>query len=189
MTAGTIKPEKRQSWLIWIIALLAVMNIATVATVIYNRNRSKKEITANDPGRNQLQTSAVRYSGGYFRDELGLEEEQLAKFGQINPAFREQVWNINNDLNRLRQRMFSEMSVKNPDTEKLDLFADSIGLMHSDLKKVTYRYYLEISSICNAKQKEKLDAMFGSMFISERGMGQYGRRGQGGRGRGRQFNY
>jgi hypothetical protein len=188
MTTGTTKPEKRQSWLIWIITLLIVMNIATVATVFYNRKRSEKEATVNYSGRNQLQTTSVRYSGSYFSDELGFNEEQKARFGQINPAFRDQVWNINNDLNRLRQKMLSEMAAKNPDPEKLDSFADSIGIMHADLKKVTYRYYLEISSICDAKQKEKLDAMFGSMFISERGMGQYGRRGQEGRGRRRQFN-
>lgn len=188
MTVGNMKPEKRQSWLIWIIAALAVMNIATVATVMYNRKRSEKEITARDTGRNQLQTPSFRYSGGYFSDELGLDEEQMERFGQINPVFREQVWNINNDLNRLRQRMFSEMSAKNPDPVKLDSFADSIGLMHSDLKKVTYRYYVEISSICDAKQKEKFDEMFGAMFINERGMGQYGRGLQQGRGRGRQFN-
>lgn len=183
-----MKSEKRLIWLIWIIALLAVINIATVATVIYNRNRSKKEITVSNTGRNQLQTNSFRYGGGYFSDELGLNEGQMERFGQINQVFREQARNINNDLNRLRQRMFSEMSGKNPDPVKLDSFADSIGLMHSDLKKVTYRYYVEISSICDAKQKEKLDEMFGSMFINERGMGQYGRRGQEGRGRGRQLN-
>mgnify|MGYP001191837973 CR=1 FL=1 len=188
MKPETMKPEKRERWLILIIALLALINIATVATVIYNRNRSEKEKATNNTARNQLRGISFRNSGSYFRDELGLSEEQMERFVQINPVFREQIWKINNDLIRLRQKMFAEMAAENPDIGKLDSFADSIGFMHSDLKKITYRYYLEISNICDAKQKEKLDEMFGAIFISERGMGQYGRGGQQGGRRGRQFN-
>ncbi len=189
MKAGRIKPENLHGWLIWIIVLLALMNAATIVTVIFNRNRFEKEKTVTVPGRAQLSASPANYSGGYFRDELGLNEEQMIKFVEINPLFREQVWNINNNLNLLRQRMFTEMSAGNPDPEKLDLYADSIGIMHSDLKKATYRYYLGLKNICDSQQRIKLEKLFGGMFISERGMGQHGRGVRAGRNRGRQFNY
>lgn len=189
MRAGRIKPENIHGWLVWIIVLLALMNAATIITIIYNRSRSEKEKSVIAPGQIQFSPASARYGGGYFRDELGLNEEQMEKFAEINPLFREQIRNINNNLNLLRQRMFKEMSSVNPDPARLDQYSDSIGILHSDLKKVTYRYFLGLSNICDAQQRNKLDKMFGEMFISERGMGQYGRGGQTGRYRGRPFNY
>lgn len=182
----TMKTENKYAWMVWVIVVLAIMNIATIITIIYNRKREEKVAVENNWP--DSVTTSIRYSGRYFRDQLNFNGDQMSRFVEFNPLFRENVRNINNDLNLLRQSMLSEMVAENCDTNKLNTLSDSIGYMHAYLKKMTYKYYLEIKNICDQQQQEKLEQLFGGMFACDGRMGQYGKGGQQGRRRGRQFN-
>ena len=174
--------------MVWAILILAVMNVATIITVVYNRNRMEDQrIVAlnNEP---QSESTSVSYSGRWFRDQLSFNSEQMGSFVEFNPVFRGNVRRINMDLNLLREKMLSEMAADNCDTILLNELSDSIGLLHSNLKKVTYKYYIDIKNICDTQQKEKLEQLFGGMFAGDGRMGQFGKGGQQGRRRGRQFN-
>jgi hypothetical protein len=183
-----MKTEKKYTWMVWAIVVLAIMNITTLLTILYHKNQTVKAefVTATDQV--QSESSSIQYSGRYFRDHLNLNSDQMNRFVEFNPAFRENVRSINYGLNHLRDEMLSEMATKNCNTTKLNTLSDSIGYLHADLKKVTYRYYLEIKNICDKQQQEKLEQLFGGMFASDGRMGQYGKGGQQGRRRGRQFN-
>jgi len=181
-----MKTENTCRWMVWVIVILALMNIATVATVIFNRNKAKNEVTAAAAGRPEAPVLAARYSGRYFRDQLGFNDEQMSQFAGFNPAFRKNVRNINKELDLLRDRMLSEMASKECDSVKLGLLSDSIGYMHANLKKVTYKYYLDIKNICNQQQQEKLKELFSGMFASDFRKGGHGRGGQQGGQQGRQ---
>ena len=126
--------------------------------------------------------------GHYFHDQLSFNSEQMSRFVEFNPVFRENVSCINMNLNTLRQKMLSEMASGKYDTIRLNTLSDSIGILHANLKKVTYKYYLEIKNICDQQQQEKLEQLFSRMFANDSRMGQYGKGGQQGRRRGRQFN-
>ena len=56
--------------------------------------------------------------------------------------------------------MLSEMAADNYDTIRLNTLSDSIGYLHADLKKVTYKYYLDIKNICDQQQQQKLEQLF-----------------------------
>lgn len=170
------------------IVILAVMNVTTILTVIYNRNQAANEAAFPEGEQSMTEAGSTKYSGRWFRDQLNFNREQMSRFVQFNPSFRENVRNINMGLNVLRQKMLSEMASEKYDTIWLNALSDSIGYLHADLKKVTYKYYLEIKNICNQQQQEKLEQLFGGMFASDGRMGQYGKGGQQGRRRGRQFN-
>jgi hypothetical protein len=60
------------------------------------------------------------------------------------------------------------------------MLSDSIGMLHSELKKITYSYYLEFKRISTPEQKEKLNEIFSRMFEGEIPAGQ----GKGMQGRG-----
>ncbi|MFZ0282179.1 MAG: hypothetical protein WAL29_11045 [Bacteroidales bacterium] len=182
-----MKTDNKYRWLVWIV-ILAVMNIATIITVIYNRNRTSREIVAVETSQTGSETSSIRYSGRWFRDQLNLSNEQMDRFVEFNPVFRQNVMNINQGLNLLRQKMLSEMASENFDTIRLNTLSDSIGFLHAGLKKVTYKYYIDIKNICDQQQQEKLEQLFGGMFASDGRMGQFGKGGQQGRRRGRQVN-
>jgi uncharacterized membrane protein len=182
-----MKPENRTRMMIWAIVVLAVLNITTILTIIYHRHEPEPESTVPVSGTTGEEISSVRFSGRFFRDELVLNAEQMNRFREFNPAFRQRVRDINLELNDLRRLMLEEMSSPYSDSARLNSLADSVGYLHADLKKRTYRYYMNFKDICNEEQKEKLDRMFGEMFAADVQTGRYGPGGPYGRGRGRQF--
>lgn len=181
-----MKTENKYRWMVWAIIVLAVMNISTVLTFVYNRNQVVKSVPVNDGI--QSENASMRYSGRFFRDNLNLNNEQMGKFVEFNPVFRQSVRSINSDLVDSRNQMLIELTKNNCDTSKLNILSDSIGNLHADLKKLTYKYYLDLKEICDEQQQVKLLQMFGDIFAADGRMGQFGKGGPQGRGRGRRFN-
>ncbi len=175
-------------WMIWAIVILAAMNTATFVTILYNRTKSSKETTLPAGEIIQPERSSLRFSGRYFRDHLDLNRDQMTRFTEINPPFRQKARNINIKMVRIRQQMLGEMAGHNHDLSRLNALSDSIGFLHAELKKLTYNYYLDIKKICDSSQQEKLEQMFSVMFAADAGMGGYGRGGPQGRRSGRRAN-
>lgn len=187
----TMKTETKYNLVIWGIVILAIMNISTVLTVVYHRQESKAEVLSYDPEKIQPEDESLRYSGRYFRDQLGLTRHQMAEFTKFNYPFRQHVRDINQSLNRYRIKMLDEMSASQSNLTRLDNLSDSIGFLHSNLKKLTYKYYLDLKNICDDQQMARLEQMFMGVFDTDAQQGQfrYGRGGSANRlGRGRRIN-
>jgi hypothetical protein len=176
-----MKAVNKNNWMVWAIAALAVMNLATLITVVYHRNKVVEQLVSVNPGQANSENASVKYSGRYFRDELNLSNDQMNKFSEFNPEFRQKVMEINRSLDSKRHEMLVEMAEKNCDTNRLNLLSDSIGYLHASLKKQTYLYYMNFKRICDTQQLKKLEQLFGEMFSSDVQMGQKGRGGRGGR--------
>ena len=174
--------------MVWAIIALAVMNISTILTIVYQQRKSAKVDSIDIPAQSMSEDESMKYSGRYFRDNLNLSRDQMSSFIQFNPVFRQEMMKINIGLRRVRQKMLTEMSAKNSDINKLNMLSDSIGFLHSNLKKLACRYYIDIKNICNQQQQEKLKKMFGEMNDNDFQIGQHGLRGPYGRRYGRRFN-
>ncbi len=159
-----MKDERKYSILVWVTVALVVLNLSTLATIFFNRYKdSKNEESA--PGRTAVSASRQeRFSGRYFREHLNLNPEQLDEFQKFNPVFRKNAREINIRLSEMRSEMLDEMAGKDIDTARLNELSDSIGLMHSNLKKLTYRYYLDMRKICSPEQYPLLEEMFSETF-------------------------
>lgn len=155
-----------KKWIIWAALLLLILNIAAISTILYHRKQEKvaEELVQRRFASDSL---AMKYSGRWFRNELGLTSEQMREFQRFNPSFRQKVRNINFELGEKRRFMLDEMSAENVDTARLNILADSIGSLHSDLKKATYTYYLEFKKMTSPEQQEKLRQLFSRMFEGE----------------------
>jgi Spy/CpxP family protein refolding chaperone len=161
-----MKTENRNRWTVWAIVALALLNISTLITFVYhNKKADEKEFSTPDTIKSE--NTSVLYSGRYFRNELSLTDEQMSKFSQFNPEFRQDARTINLNLSKKRHEMLLEMAEKNSDEHKLNLLSDSIGYLHASLKKVTYKYYLNFKSICTPEQQKKLQQLFGEMFNND----------------------
>ncbi len=170
--------------MIWVIVVLAVMNLATFLTVKYHKNQLVENEDAALPVQGTYEEASIKFSGRYFRDELDLSKEQMKRFSEFNPEFRQTVMAINRDMAEKRHNMLIEMAQKDCDTTRLNALSDSIGYLHANLKKQTYMYYFNFKNICNLPQQKKLEQLFGEMFNNDIHMGHNGRggnRGQGGR--------
>lgn len=180
-----MKTIKNQSWMVWAIVFLAVLNISTLATILIHQNQSKTPVANTSANQRQLEVDAEAFSGRYFRDKLQLDSEQMNRFRTFNPIFRSQARAITVELGRLRREMLTEMSAAKSDTLRLAKLSDSIGNLHRDLKLLTYRYYLDIKTMCNPSQQNQLQILFSTMFTNDAPMSFPGRGGPGnGRGQG-----
>lgn len=181
-----MKSTKNQGWMVWAIVFLAVLNVSTLATILYHQKQTEKPVENTALNPQQLEADAEKFSGRYFRDKLQLDNDQMDSFRTFNPVFRSQARAITVELGTLRRAMLTEMSAAQSDTLRLASLSDSIGILHRDLKKLTYRYFLDIKNICNDTQRAELHALFNTMFTNDAPMGYPGRGGQGrGQGNGR----
>jgi hypothetical protein len=176
-----MKTENRKRWMVWAIVVLAILNITTLITLVYHKNQGIEREVVSTPDSVKSETASVLYSGRYFREELNLSNEQMTRFSQFNPEFRQDARAINIKLAEKRHEMLIEMAEKSSDRNKLNLLSDSIGYLHAELKKVTFMYYLNFKSICNQEQQKKLEQLFGEVFNSDTQILQNGTGRQGGR--------
>ncbi|MBN2272893.1 MAG: periplasmic heavy metal sensor [Bacteroidales bacterium] len=181
-----MRSEKKQKILVWIVAVLALMNISTLATILVHTNQAKKSETVTTTVQRQAAADAERFGGRYFCDQLDLDADQMRTFRNVNTVFRQQARDITIDLALYRRQMLTEMAAGHSDTNRLYRLSDSIGHLHSDLKKLTFRYYLDIKSICSPQQQEKLERLFGTIMARDTQMGYPGRQGPKGRPRAKQ---
>ncbi|MDD2358702.1 MAG: hypothetical protein PHX13_12400 [Thiovulaceae bacterium] len=128
----------------------------------------------------QIESDAEKFSGGYFREQLNFSDEQMDMFRGFNPRFRRDARAITIELADLRKKMLNEMAANNTDSAKIEVIADSIGILHKNLKIITFEYYSNIKNICDSTQKMKLEQLFKEFFINDVPVGFNGR-GVGGR--------
>ena len=181
-----MKTENKYSILIWAIVVLVIMNVTTIITVVYHKFQFDKIVSSTVDAK-QAEIESERFSGRYFRDELNMSNAQMEKFKVINPVFRPKAKFITIELAEKRKQMLVEMATAKSDTSRLNALSDSIGQLHSELKRVTYRYYLEMKAICNPEQQVKLEKLFGEMFTNDLPLGSSGKGGPRGWQGGRQF--
>lgn len=174
-----MKTENKRSGMIWAIVVLAVMNLSTLGTILYHQYQSDKPAANPEEAQKQLETDAEKFSGRYFRDKLNLDGNQMERFRAINPVFRQQARAITEELASMRKQMLAEMAAANSDTTKLNALSDAIGQLHSQLKKITYQYYLDLKSICNTEQQKQLEQLFTEMFTNDASMSFPGKGGRG----------
>ena len=183
-----MKAENKNSKLVWAIVVLAVMNVSTILTVVFHKVQSNQTEVAKSADTKQSEADAEKFSGRYFRDQLNLSSDQMDKFKVINPTFRPKARNITIELANKRKEMLAEMAALKSDTSRLNALSDSIGQLHCDLKKISYKYYLGIKSICDQEQQRKLEQIFSEMFGNDSPLGSSGKGGPNGRQQGRRFS-
>ena len=93
-----MKAVNKNNWMVWAIAVLAVMNLTTLLTIVYHRSKSAEKEIVVTPDQAKSETTSVKFSGRYFRDELNLSDEQMKMFSEFNPEFRQKVMAINRNL-------------------------------------------------------------------------------------------
>lgn len=158
----------------WAIVGLVILNLSTLLTIVYQQVKTPGAESSGitiQPGAGDL---SDKYSGRYFRDQLNFTNEQMEQFRQVNPRYRPVLRGIALELAKKRESMLLEMASPKTDTLALNALSDSIGYLHRDLKKFTYRYYLELKGICDPEQQKKLEAMFGEVFSKDGATGTSG---------------
>ncbi len=150
--------------LTWAVVLLIIMNAVTIGTILYhnyNENNATDNIVIKaGPGVNTL-------NGKFFRQTLGFNEGQMEGFREINQAFRPYVMYLTEEIDSLKNEMFTELQKSLPDTVRLSAMSKQIGELHGRLKYETYHFYLNIKKICTPAQSVELEKNFQPLFKTE----------------------
>ena len=92
----------------------------------------------------------------FIAEQLNLDDNQLLKFRVIDKEHHQKMREMEMESRELKGLLFSNLD--NPDftDEELDSIANLIGNLAYNREKEVFYYFNELESICNAKQKMKL---------------------------------
>jgi hypothetical protein len=170
--------EKKYRVMKWLVVLLFAINISTVLSLYIHSRQSERQ-----QGDETLQRIDEQADKGVrqFREKLGLDENQVVKFREINREYNRAANRITRDLEILRIQMVNELGLPVTDSGKIREINRKFGLLHENLKNLTADYYLEMKDICNEEQKQQLYLMFSNMLQQDPVLpsGQGRRRGRG----------
>jgi len=163
--------------LIWIIVILIATNLSMGISFLYHKQQDKKFME-------QLEEAAIDVPSErrtrFFRDQLNLGQDQMDIFRELNRDYNKTAWQVTHQLETLRAEMVRELGKENPKEKRLDSISKQIGELHTNLKKETIDYYMQMKEVCNDEQKVKLNEIFMSMLKKKDDVSlpEYGRRNQ-----------
>jgi Spy/CpxP family protein refolding chaperone len=148
--------------LIWLIMILLIINISAIITVIYSIKATNE--FRNDKRMYHRKEYSRYHSGRSFKDDIELSEKQHQHFIATKHKFFKEAGRISEQMHKKRVEFINEITSDNPDTIKIREIANEIGSLHAKLKYQTYKHYIEMKSVCDKEQEEKLMLMFKSML-------------------------
>ena len=179
--------EKRKL-LIALVLFLVITNAVTIITVLLHTSQSstknqldKKAVAIEVPG-----TIPDTQRVLFFTKELKLDSEQQSKFRNIQRDYMRGARAISAEMSRLRDDLLQAMDQDQTDSIRLSLLSEQIGIKHTELKKLTVKYYIGLKAICKPDQQEQLYEIIrkiikpdGDVQLPEGEGGRKGGRGQG----------
>ena len=148
--------------LIWLVIILLIINISAVITIFYSI-KERNEFLNNRrylPDKAQMH----HHKEKSFRSFMDLDEKQREHFSSAKHKFFLEAKKITGQMHEKRVEFMNEMASANPDTLKITEIANEIGSLHAKLKYQTFKHYIDMKSVCDKKQEERLMHLFRSML-------------------------
>lgn len=145
----------RKEIYIWVLGALLVLNLATLGTILWKHSKSgswKHCETSEKHKSKDRQHGTV-----HWLKEMGLSEEAIGQLRTIRDDFKESSSFYFGEIAEYEKEIFEQMSTSEPDTVRLLAIADSIGILHSAVRKESIRHLLEIKKITTPEQFKMLN--------------------------------
>lgn len=145
--------------LIWLVIFLLVLNISAISSIIFHRVREPDNVSLpfRPPGPDE---ERIPGDGRFLRDFLELDRRQYEQFRMNRHAFQTKAWSITEELRKKKIEFLEELDKKDPDPGRIEQISEEIGQLHKALRLETGEYYLELKTICNDEQQQKLHHFF-----------------------------
>lgn len=150
-------PEKTNRILLWFNLILLLIITSAVATFLVMKASGEK--TTSDTG--------VINSTDMLRKELSLSNDQYRKVLVENDRTI-RTYNIVFDMMcETNVAMIEELSKENSDPAVLDSLSRKVGTLSTSLRRHTTDYFMNMKSICNEEQQQRLTLIFKRMMQLE----------------------
>ena len=147
--------------LVWAVIALLALNIATIGTIVWHlksfESSERDRFFHNRKMKNGFDGHIQRPN---LIEKLKFNEAQNEEFKKLEKNYRDSAWYIAVQMHRVREEMFTSLSTDKADMKKVEIFADSIGQYHKQLKMKTARFYLQVRKICTPQQADSLENFF-----------------------------
>jgi Spy/CpxP family protein refolding chaperone len=139
-------------------------NLSTIGSFYYHRIT---ELKSAEEGKGEQSNIPGEQRTRFFRDELNLDADKIDQFREINRTFNRTAREIETKMGLIRLQIVEELGRESSDKNQLDSLSIEIGNLHTELKRVTNTFYLEMKDICTPDQEAKLNTLFQSMLNNE----------------------
>ncbi len=139
----------------WGIVLLVVMNISSLATVWFLQHRREPQSERGGPPPRMMP---------FLRNELQLADAQVEQISNLQRQHFDQVRVIRDGMRKLKQDLFGELSMDEPDVDKVNSLAQQVGGRHTELELQTFNHFLHLKQVCTPEQQKKLEALFDELL-------------------------
>ncbi len=144
--------------IILLIVILIIVNVAAISTIVFHRYIMPDRV---------LKEKKIENPVGYMRKALNLDSNQERVFAKLNAEYKIKSAETLEILKMKRVEMLEELSLPEPNIDRLDGIADEIGVLHADLKKLTIKNFLEMKDNCTPEQHKKFKRMYRRMLMGK----------------------
>ena len=96
----------------------------------------------------------------YMKSKLGLDEKQDQKFREFKQTYSVRIKEIQDQISIDKKHMMDELNKETPDEKILDSISLEMGYKIAELKKASYRHYLELKSVIDTSQQRELNRVY-----------------------------
>ena len=147
-----------KKWTIILIIFLLAANAALLTTLIVSNSPDDKETLKTNMHHNREYEGSGRFEK-HIAHELEMTEEQKELLKGFSKEFKLEKHTHFEDMAQLKKQYFKQLSTEEPNTQELELLADSLGHIQAKIMLLDHKHYRNIRSICNEDQARKLDSL------------------------------
>ena len=96
-----------------------------------------------------------RGPGNFIVKELQFNKDQLNNFDELNNQHHKKMRVLSDDLRKLKDELFSKISMASVDENEIDSLTTLIGKKEKEKETEIFSHFRNVQDICNEKQKEK----------------------------------
>ncbi len=142
----------KKNLLILFLIVLTLINVTALVTIAYHRFYPRKPFP---PPPVRADTPV-----GFIKQELDLNEEQVKKFEAHFRKIRGEMEPIFDSLRAKRTKLMNELSVEQPNMDKVNTLSEEIGSLQTELQKKAIMHMLEEKSFLTPEQQKKFFTFF-----------------------------
>jgi len=165
----------RPQIVLFVLSLLLIISLSVNATLVYF---DKKE-TKTQPTKTETQSAQE-----FICKELSFDEQQRQKYHDLKWSYNSKSQAILDSMHTKRLQMLEQLTVIQPDSTTLYKLSDEIGQLHTQLKKLTIAHFLEVKTLCDSTQCQKLTGIYSKILDIEESNYQFMKCNGKGKGRG-----
>ncbi len=152
-------------FVIWTIIVLVVLNLFTLSAFWLSMviNKPIFPIAKHD-----LIEDKERRPEDFLEEELKLSIDQKQHFEISSMKHTLRTKDIAREIHMRKRLLVDELFQQKPDTLKIQKLSEEIGMMQAGLEMVNNEHILELKSVCQPEQQEKLKLLFNEMLETSR---------------------